>query len=133
MLPPVLRLLLDTNTFLWQTSDNPHLPIAWRPIINDQKNEVSISVATLWEIVIKVSLGKLDIGYPLTEFFDRALSGTNITVLPITLPHLSELRYLPLHHRDPFDRLIIAQAISEDLTVVTSDAMFRKYDGLLLL
>jgi PIN domain nuclease of toxin-antitoxin system len=86
-----------------------------------------LSIASLWEIAIKSSLGKLELDQPFAELIQRQLVANEITVLPIKFVHLVGLTGLPFHHRDPFDRLIIAQAIAERVPVVSSDGAFRDY------
>jgi PIN domain nuclease of toxin-antitoxin system len=122
-----MRLILDTHTLLWFLAGDPRLSAQARNLIADMGNQVATSVASLWEIVIKVSLGKLTLASPFAELIPEQLARNDIDVLPITIQHLATLGGLPFHHRDPFDRLIIAQAISEGLPVVTSDARFSEY------
>ena len=123
-----MRYLIDTNIFLRLINGDVHLPKEWLDAFGDGSNEIFVSIISLWEIVIKDSIGKLPLRFPFAEIIGHALTHTNLNILPISVEHLTTLRYLPLHHRDPFDRLIIAQAISEGLTVATSDATFAKYD-----
>lgn len=85
----------------------------------------------MWEIAIKMNLGKLSVGFPFQEFANY-LSETNIEMMPITLEHLNKVSVLELHHRDPFDRLIIAQSIAENITIITIDEQFKKYPVKLL-
>ncbi len=122
-----MRLLLDTHSFLWFIAGDEQLSAVAREIIADMDNEVLLSVASLWEIAIKVSLGKLTLGKPFEELIPEQLVLNNIDVLPIGLDDLSLVATLPLHHRDPFDRLIIAQAITGELPIVGKDSAFTQY------
>jgi len=122
-----MRCLLDTQSFLWFIAGSGKLSDQARNLIADMDNEVLLSVASLWEIVIKVSLGKLVLSQPFEELIPKQLDQNEIKVLQIELDHLSALVKLPLHHRDPFDRLIIAQALVEDVPVITQDAAFQNY------
>ena len=122
-----MRLLLDTQALLWFLNGSERLQEAARNLILEEDNEVLVSAASLWEIAIKASVGKLELRRPFRELFPDQLSSNGIDVLPIMPEHLSGLVNLPFHHRDPFDRLIIAQAISEHLPIVTSDPTFQQY------
>jgi len=96
-------------------------------VIADFNNELILSTASLWEIAIKVSIGKLELLQPYDKLIPQQLDENDIGVLSITLKHLTKLIELPFHHRDPFDRLIIAQAIIEEIPVISSDAIFSDY------
>jgi PIN domain nuclease of toxin-antitoxin system len=122
-----VRLLLDTHTFLWFIGGDEHLPQVARDMIADIGNEVLLSVASLWEIAIKASLGKLTLGKPFEQLIPEQLILSQIEVLPIGLDDLSEVVKLPFHHRDPFDRLIIAQAVKKGLPIVCKDPEFANY------
>jgi PIN domain nuclease of toxin-antitoxin system len=122
-----MRCLLDSQAFLWFVSGNSRLGDRAREVISDIDNQVLLSIASLWEIAIKSSLGKLDLGRPFAELIPRQLVSNEIEVLPIGIEHLVTLMELPFHHRDPFDRLIIAQAKTERIPVVSSDSAFRDY------
>ena len=100
--------------------------------IQDAANTIFVSPATLWEIGIKDSLGKLTLPLPLDQLFPDRLDASNILILPILVPHLHEHRRLPFHHNDPFDRLVIAQALVEDLTLISCDSEFAAYGVKLL-
>ena len=122
-----MRALLDTNAFLWFISGSDRLSQNARNIMVDFNNDLVLSTASLWEMAIKTSIGKLE----LLDSFDRLipvqLEKHAIDVLSIRLDHISKIIDLELYHRDPFDRLIIAQGITEQIPVITSDAMFAKY------
>jgi PIN domain nuclease of toxin-antitoxin system len=124
-----MRLLLDTHALLWWLGDEEKLSAAARAPIADPANEVLVSVASLWEIVVKHRVGKLhaDIGA-----IERAMGRDGFTRLPITAAHLAVLAALPQHHRDPFDHLLIAQAISEAAVFVSQDRHAELYDVKLL-
>ncbi|WP_020600805.1 type II toxin-antitoxin system VapC family toxin [Spirosoma panaciterrae] len=121
-----MRLLLDTHTLLWFYGGDESLSDNLRRLISDPNNLCYISVASLWEITIKIGIGKLDIDSPITELFSF-LERNQIWVIPIELGHLLQLQQLPFHHKDPFDRLILAQALSENLPIATRDSVFNKY------
>ncbi len=122
-----MKLLLDTHTFLWFIGGNTNLSNIARNAIEDISNQRFISIATLWEISIKVSIGKLKIELAFTELAEQEVYGNAIEILEISSEHLDELVKLPFHHKDPFDRLIIAQSLVEDATLVSKDAAFQSY------
>lgn len=122
-----MRALLDTNVFLWFISGSDRLSVNARNYITDFQNELILSMASLWEIAIKTSLNKLELLHPFDQLIPSQLEENAVEVLPIDLNHLSNVISLPFHHRDPFDRLIIAQCITENLPVITCDAAFQKY------
>lgn len=119
-----MKYLLDTHIILWWLNDDKRLKESLRQVLKDSKNRVFLSIATAWEISIKYKTGKLSLKTTLEECFKQARFAT---ILPITLDHLLKLNSLPLHHRDPFDRLLIAQANIEKLTILTSDPKFKEY------
>lgn len=121
------RLLLDTHTFLWWVGDAPELTPAARRAIADVNNECYLSLASCWELSIKSSLGKLRLASLVESFVSEHLTANGFTLLNIELRHTAKVEKLPFHHRDPFDRLLIAQAISEKLTIVSADKVFRDY------
>jgi PIN domain nuclease of toxin-antitoxin system len=122
-----VRLLLDTSTFLPFISGNEQLSQTAREIIADMDNEAFLSVASLWEIAIKASLGKLILTGPFSELIPEQLDLNEIRMLPIELGDLSVVADLPFHHSDPFDRLIVAQAVARRLPIVGNDQVFAKY------
>jgi len=122
-----MRVLLDTNSFLWFISGSDRLSVDAKNFIADMQNQLVLSAASLWEIAIKISLGKLDLLQPYGQLIPQQLEENDITVLPLEIGHLNKVIDLPFHHRDPFDRLIIAQALAEGIPVVTSDAVFSQY------
>jgi PIN domain nuclease of toxin-antitoxin system len=114
-----MRLLLDSHTFLWFISGSPNLSDTARALIETPTNQRLLSIASLWEIAIKVSVGKLELDLTLTELVEREVYGNAIEVLPIQASHLDQLAKLPFHHKDPFDRLMIAQCLAENMPIVT--------------
>jgi len=123
-----VRILLDTHTFLWWTNDSPRLSESARETIADPGNELFLSAASGWEIAIKVPLGKLRVADDLGRFIAEQLSLNQIATLPITMRHALQVHSLPLYHRDPFDRMIIAQSQLEKMPVLTTDGIFARYD-----
>jgi PIN domain nuclease of toxin-antitoxin system len=119
-----MRLLLDTNAFLWWRDGSPRFSPEIRDEIRNPDNDISISIVSLWEIAIKRGVGKLRF----LEDFQEVMSDESFNLLPIAYSHLNALELLPLRHRDPFDRLLIAQSIAEDLPIVTNDGKFALYD-----
>ena len=122
-----MRILLDTHTFLWFIGGDSRLHQEARRRIEDLENERLLSIASLWEIAIKVSLGKLRVGMSITELVLNQVEGNAIDVFGIAPAHLDSLARLPFHHRDPFDRLIIAQSLVEGIPVLGRDATFDLY------
>jgi PIN domain nuclease of toxin-antitoxin system len=122
-----MKLLLDTHTFLWFIGGNFNLSNTARKAIENTTNQRFISIVTLWEISIKVSIGKLKLGLAFTKLVEQEVYGNAIEILEISSEHLDELVKLPFHHKDPFDRLIIAQSLVEDATLISKDAVFQSY------
>ncbi len=122
-----MKILLDTHTFLWYVEDSPQISAAALEIINDGDNEIFISITSAWEIAIKFGLGKLKLQEPFEIFMARQPALNNFEWLEISLRHLSILPTLPQHHRDPFDRLLIAQAQSENLILLSADSALDAY------
>jgi PIN domain nuclease of toxin-antitoxin system len=122
-----MKLLLDTHTFLWFIMGSPNLSTTARALIEDVANEKFLSVASLWEIAIKLSIGKLALSAPFDVLIPRQLSLNGIELLNIKIDHAAVVALLPLHHSDPFDRLLIAQSIIEKMSVVSIDAAFDAY------
>ena len=121
------RYLIDTNIFLWHLENDPRLPMRFAEIIGDSFIEIWISIASLWEITIKSSRGGLEQIGDFDDFITRKFRATGFRILPIRMSHLQTLRTLPFHHRDPFDRLIIAQSFAEDLKLLYTDDAFSPY------
>jgi PIN domain nuclease of toxin-antitoxin system len=119
-----MSLLLDTHILLWWLSDDPMLPAAAREAIASPENEVIVSAASAWEIAIKKAVGRLDAPDGLIE----AVEANDFETLPITLAHAIAAGTLPPHHSDPFDRMLIAQARTDGLTLISIDKRFPQYD-----
>jgi PIN domain nuclease of toxin-antitoxin system len=122
-----MRLLLDTHALLWFLVDVPKLSIPAKVAIEDPANERWLSPGSLFEIALKVRLGKLPLHRPFGMLFPTELLANDIHLLPLETVHLEPLTRLPLHHRDPFDRLLAATALVEGLTLVSADANFDAY------
>jgi PIN domain nuclease of toxin-antitoxin system len=119
-----MKLLLDTHVLIWWLSDARKLSQTEIDIITDSDNLIFVSAATAWEIAVKKMIGKLEA----PDDLPAALAVNNFLELPITIEHSQKLYQLPLHHNDPFDRIMVAQAMSEDLTFMTRDTKIALYD-----
>jgi len=122
-----VTLLLDTHAFLWFIGGSSELSSHAKELIEGKENDRYLSVASLWEMAVKVSIGKLDVPLPFTRLVRQHVRGNAIEVLQIEPEHLDEQRTMPFHHRDPFDRLILAQAITEEMMIVGQDDAFEEY------
>jgi len=122
-----MKMLLDTHTFLWFIGGASELAKKARTLIENPKNENYISIASFWEIAIKNSLGKLTLDIPFAELKNEIFKN-GFHLLPITFEDTLRLNFLPLHHRDPFDRILISQAKGNNLTLVSHDKNFNLYD-----
>jgi PIN domain nuclease of toxin-antitoxin system len=122
-----MRLLLDTHAFLWFLMGDPRISSSARSLIEDETHEKVLSVASLWEIAIKVGLGKLTLAEPFEVLIPREIDQAGFITLPITLPHAAIVSKLPHHHRDPFDRLLIAQAMAEGMSILSADSALDAY------
>ena len=122
-----MKYLLDTHTLLWFLQGDKKLSNKARQFIENPSNEKFLSVASLWEIAIKVSLGKLVLNKSFERLFPERLHFNHIQILDITVDSLTKLTTLSFHHRDPFDRLIIAQALVEGLPIIGADMAFDAY------
>ena len=123
----MVRYLIDTHTLLWFITEDEELSDRARRLILDSSSEIFLSVASLWEIAIKVNIGKLALDKPFNQLFPDELDSHGIEILNITINSLIQLTTLPFHHRDPFDRLIIAQALDEGISVISVDSAFDPY------
>jgi PIN domain nuclease of toxin-antitoxin system len=119
-----LNLLLDTHALLWALADPKKMPSRAREEIANPKNQVYVSAISVWELVIKSALRRVDLPF---AGLDHTLEAAGFAELPVTIAHTLGLRGLPWHHRDPFDRLLVAQAREAALTLVTRDPVFRSY------
>ena len=120
-----MRLIIDTQVLIWWTNDVSNISCSVQDIIFDLDNELWLSLASIWEMQIKISLGKLDLPRALPDIIATQMEENQLKILPIELSHVYALDRLPLHHRDPFDRMIMAQAELENFPVITYDQAFQ--------
>jgi PIN domain nuclease of toxin-antitoxin system len=120
-----MKVLLDTHTFLWALSDPDRLSARARETI--ASSERFWSVASIWEALIKVQSGKLPLPLPAGSYLTSKMFANSVSVLPVRLEHVLRVEQLPMHHRDPFDRILVAQSQQEKMPVITSDAVFTRY------
>ncbi len=125
-----MKFLLDTHTFLWLINElySFKLSETVKKLFLNPENQFYLSIASVWEIAIKVSLGKLDIVQPIDPFISEQLQKNGIHLFNIRFQHAIKVAELPFHHRDPFDRLIIAQSLVEDIPVLSKDEVFDDYE-----
>lgn len=123
-----MKLLLDTHTFLWFIDGNSKLSAVARNLIESPDNELFLSMVSLWEMAIKISIGKLSIGGAFEEFIPQQMQINGIQILPLEFPHVAQIAKLPFHHRDPFDRLLITQSKIEKIPLISGDQAFALYD-----
>jgi PIN domain nuclease of toxin-antitoxin system len=122
-----VKLLLDTHAFLWWVEGTPALGRRARAAVANPDNEVFFSIASCWELAIKLSLGKLRLTRRLDRFIPEQLTVNGFSLLAVELGHVVGVADLPFHHRDPFDRLLAAQALQDQLAIVSTDRVFRRY------
>lgn len=122
-----MRHLLDAQTLIWALDDPSRLGASARAILENPATELTVSVGTIWELSIKTSLEKLSLSLPFREWLERALGDLGVAVSPITLEFTERQTALPFHHRDPFDRLLVAQCLVEAIPLVSADAVFDQY------
>jgi PIN domain nuclease of toxin-antitoxin system len=123
-----MRVLLDTHAFLWWITEDRRLSARARKVLADGGNGLLLSAASGWEIAIKASLGRITLPIPIDRFLSEQLHRNGIGTLPIEMSHALHVHVLPLLHRDPFDRLLVAQAQLEKLRILTSDRQVAQYD-----
>ena len=123
-----MKYLLDTHTLLWIVTDSPKLSKKAKKLYLETNNLILFSLASVWELAIKSSLGKIEFEKSLEKFVEEHVKRNNIQILNIELPHLLRVEQLPFHHRDPFDRLLISQLIENNLSIISCDKMFDLYD-----
>lgn len=121
-----MRYLIDTHVFIWFVENSPNLPQTIIDLIEDENSDIFISIVSLWEISIKNSMGKLPLNRKFEEVID-VLNDNLIQILPLKFAHTLENNQLPFHHRDPFDRIIVSQAIVENIDFISADAAFDNY------
>jgi PIN domain nuclease of toxin-antitoxin system len=122
-----MDLILDTHTFMWFVNGDKNLTAKARKAIENPSNFSCMSIVSLWEMAIKISLGKLEIKYPFEQILTQIYEN-GFEILPITFEHILVVSELPFHHRDPFDRLIVAQAMTEGMTIISKDELFDDYE-----
>lgn len=127
-----MNLLLDTHTFVWWRDDPGKLSTDAFEALSTLENDVFISTVVVWEIQIKLALGKIKLKWPLKDSIDVERKANGFRVLPVSLEHSLYIDKLPMVHKDPFDRMLIAQAMVEDMTIVSRDAHFSDYGAKLL-
>jgi len=124
-----VRFLIDTHTFLWFINGDVRLSPYARQRIENAKNTRLLSTASLWEMAIKVSTGKLKLGMSFTELYTIHIQGNAIEILEMTPEHPDIMKALPFHHKDPFDRMIISQGIAENIPILSHDELFDNYEN----
>jgi PIN domain nuclease of toxin-antitoxin system len=122
-----MRHLLDAHSLIWALDDPRKLGKRAVAVLEDPANELLVSVGTIWEISIKAGLGKLSLSLPYRQWMERASADLGLSVLPLTLEHAERQMSLPYHHRDPFDRLLVAQCLVEGVSLVSADTVFDQY------
>jgi len=122
-----MKFLLDTHSFLWFVEGDSKLSATARALIEERTNQPLLSMASVWEIAIRMSIGKLQLTQPIEIHVPYHLQANGINLLGIDLAHVAILTTLPYHHRDPFDRLLIAQAMVEEIAIVSVDTAFDNY------
>ena len=122
-----MKLLLDTHAFLWFVWDDPKLSPTARKLIGSGDNEIYLSAVSVWEVSIKVSTGRISVGEDVTVFFTEHSRNNQIIQLPISIAHAGGVSLLPFHHKDPFDRLLVAQSMLEEMPLISADAVIDSY------
>jgi len=128
-----VKAILDTHVFLWWNTDDNRLSSRLRELIADENQELFLSVASIWEMVIKCRKGLLTLPEPVGNYIPSRMERHRVLPLPVSMPHALEVSRLADHHRDPFDRLLIAQARCEGIPILTADPIFRRYEGVEIL
>jgi PIN domain nuclease of toxin-antitoxin system len=123
-----VKLLLDTHVFLWLRNEPEKIPLHIMNLYEDMRSDAFLSMASIWEMQIKNQLGKLALDIPLNELIDQQCLKNGLQILAIETTHIYALKNLPAHHNDPFDRLILTQAQTENLTLISADSVFKHYD-----
>ena len=122
-----MKLLLDSHTLIWAADDPAKLTALAQGLLQDPSHDRLLSAASLWEIAIKFSLGRLPLSLPYRQWMEKAIVDLGLVVLPITLDHTDRQATLPWHHRDPFDRMLVAQAVEEQIPLISADRALRAY------
>jgi PIN domain nuclease of toxin-antitoxin system len=123
-----MKLLLDTHAFLWMVEGSPNLSAAAQIALSDPANDLVLSVASVWELAIKTGNKKLSLSDPLDVFVPKWAAAYQLDLMPIQTSHALAVVGLPIHHKDPFDRILIAQALFEGMTLVSGDSKFSPYN-----
>lgn len=123
-----MRHLLDAHSLIWALDDPSKLGKQAVAVLEDPANQLGVSVGTIWELSIKAGLGKLSLSLPYRQWVERASADLGLSVLPISLEHAERQLSLPYHHRDPFDRLLVAQCLVEGISLVSADTVFDQYE-----
>lgn len=123
-----MRLLLDTHVFLWYVWDDPKLNANAIDLVENPDNEKYVSMASLWEMAIKVSIGKLELTRPFERLLPELIYGNGFELLPINVAHTAAVSAMPFHHKDPFDRLLVAQSLVEGIPILSADAVLDAYE-----
>lgn len=124
-----MKLLLDTHAFIWWDREPERLPPRVYSACENPDNQLYLSVASVWEMQIKVGVGKLSFQQPLSDIIENQKNENGLTILPVNLPHVWQLATLPSHHNDPFDRMLVAQAMAEKMALVTADRHIARYSA----
>jgi len=122
-----MTVLMDTHSFLWFANGSSQLSARARTIIEDPTNDKLLSMASIWEMAIKISIGKLNIAQPFEQFIPHQLQINGFEMFEIKFDHITKVIHLPFHHRDPFDRLLIAQSLVDQIPIVSADSVFDAY------
>ena len=122
-----MRFLLDSHAFLWWLDGSANISEAARSVLRVRKNEIFVSLACVWEMAVKTSLGKLRLALPFERFMTENLGRNTFTLFPVEFRHVLGVASLPFHHRDPFDRLLVAQSIEDEIPVISADTIFDRY------
>jgi PIN domain nuclease of toxin-antitoxin system len=123
-----MNVLVDTHVWIWSLADPDRLSKECRKLLSSSRNVVYLSAASAWELAIKAALGKIDLPEPVETYVPTRMARQGITALPVTHAHALRVSTLPPYHRDPFDRLLVAQALVERLPILTADPAFDRYD-----
>lgn len=122
-----MRLLLETHAVIWAVDQPSLLGPQAKPALEDLANSLVLSAATIWEIAIKIGVNKLSLSLPYRQWMTRAINDLGVTILPVTVEYADVQTTLPFHHRDPFDRLLIAQTLVENIPLVSTEELFDQY------
>ncbi len=122
------RYLLDTHTFIWWVENSPKLSPVANKTISNLESECYLSLVSAWEMAIKISLGKLKLATSFKKFITGNIAANDFRILPIDFNHINRIDSLPFHHRDPFDRLLIAQAMTEKIPIISADITLGAYN-----